>query len=476
MTKVVNPILDIQFDVSCDDVYLATKSGLNIAKQDTTLSIEPNSPLSNGIAHIHVTKEGSLWIGTGNFTGNGIMSFRNGVWDYYNRTTNPEFLANSVVNVNELNDGTITASTYGGGVYLIPPAPPGEAVTIENISSVNSPLIGTGGSGNFVITGDVFDDEFGNTWIVNWGNSGSGPLFVVRTPSGTFETLYNCAGSTRRVMYKTAIDFNGTKWVASAGTDVTFAGTEVAVGLAYYNEMSTLSDKSDDVCGMFTTNNSDLISNNQQALAFDKQGTLWVGTIGGVNRIINPSAVMNNGTPIFVNIRALANLNVREIVVDALDNKWLATASGLFVVDPDGENVLQTITMDNSPLPTNNLYALAYDENSGKMYIGTDKGLYSVQTNAVKPIAVYDMKVYPQPFDTKRNRLLTIDGLVENSDLRIVTVNGELVKSLKVNSRKMTWDGKNERGEDASPGVYLLYAVSSTNESTQVVKFAIVNK
>jgi flagellar hook assembly protein FlgD len=110
------------------------------------------------------------------------------------------------------------------------------------------------------------------------------------------------------------------------------------------------------------------------------------------------------------------------------------------------------------------------------MYVGTDKGLYSVQTNAVKPIAEYDMKVYPQPFDTKKNKLMTIEGLAENSDLRIVTVNGELVRKMKVNSRTTTWDGKNERGEATSPGVYLLYAVSSTNESTQVIKFAIVNK
>lgn len=473
LANVVDPINDIQFDENSDDVYLGTKSGLKIAKQDTILTIEPNSPLSNGIAYIHVTKDGSLWIGTGNFTGNGVMSFRNGLWDYYNRSTNPEFEANSVVNVNELKNGTITASTYGGGLYLIPP---GDDTTIENINASNSPLIGTGGSGNFVITGDVFEDDLGNMWIVNWGNSGTGPLFVIRTPSGSYETLFNCAGSSRRVLYKTAIDFNGTKWVSSAGTDVTFSGTEVAVGLAYYNEMRTLSDKSDDICGMFTTNNSDINSNNSQALAFDKQGTLWIGSISGVNRVINPTAVMNNGTPIFVNIRSLANLNVREIVIDALDNKWIATASGLIVVDPDGENVLHTITMDNSPLPTNNLMALAYDENSGKMYIGTDKGLYSVQTNAVKPIAEYNLKVYPQPFDTKKNRLMTIEGLTENSDLRIVTVNGELVRSLKVNSRKTTWDGKNERGEDASPGVYLLYAVSSTTESTQVVKFAIVNK
>ncbi|MCB0701197.1 MAG: hypothetical protein KDC55_00685 [Ignavibacteriae bacterium] len=473
LIKISEQINDIQFDSNNDNIYLATKSGLKASLQDTIMTIEPNSPLSNGIAHIHISDDGSLWIGTGNFTGNGVMSFKNGEWDYYNRSTNPEFLANSVINVNELKDGTITASTYGGGLYLIPP---GENKYIQNIGAENSPLVGTGGSGNFVITGDVFDDEFGNMWIVNWGNSGSGPLFVIRTPSGNYETLYNCAGSTRRVLYKTAIDFNGTKWVASAGTDVTFSGTEVAVGLAYYNEMRTLTDNSDDVCGMFTVNNSDIISNNQQALAFDKQGTLWLGTIGGVNRIINPSAVMSNRTPIFVNVRSLANLNVREIVVDALDNKWIATASGLIVVDPDGENVLHTITTDNSPLPTNNLYALAYDENSGKIYVGTDKGLYSVQTNAIKPVNEFNVKVYPQPFDTRKNKVLTIEGLAENSDLRIVTVNGELVRSLKVNSRKTTWDGKNERGEDASPGVYLLYAVSSTNESTQVVKFAIVNK
>lgn len=471
-------INNFQFDINNDDIYLASVAGAKIVKADTTITIKPNTPSTNGFADIFIAKDGTLWAGTGRLGSNGIrnsglMSFKNGIWNNYNRLNVPNFQVNTIIRVNGLADGTITASTYGGGVYMLNPDAPND---IQVLNTENSAIAPIGSSGDFAIIGDVYEDERGNDWIVNWGNSGTGPLFVVRTPSGTYETLFNCGGSSKRTYFKMAVDFLGTKWVGSSGPDVKLFGTEQPVGLAYYNEMGTLSDKSDDVCGLLTISNSELTSNAQTALAFDKQGSLWLGSLGGVNRIINPTAVMNNGTPIVINVRAMANQNVREIVIDALDNKWIATAEGLFVLDPDGENLLFTINTDNSPLPTNSLLSLEYDENTGKMYIGTEKGMYSVQTSAVKPLQSYSIRVYPQPYDTKKSTPMTIDGLAENSDLRIVTVNGELVRTIKVNSRTTIWDGRTENGDKASPGVYLLYAVSSTNESTEVVKFAIVNK
>lgn len=470
-------INNIQFDNSSDDIFIASVAGVQISKTDTTISISPNTPISNGFADIYIDKDGTLWAGTGRVGSSadrnrGLMSLKDGQWSHFNRLNTPDFIVNTIVKVNGLSDGTITSSTYGGGIYFLHPDRPEE---IELLNSKNSSLETISGSGSFTIIGDVFEDERGNVWMVNWGNSGTGPLFVVRTPSGTYETLFNCGGSNKRTYFKTAIDFTGTKWVGSSGTDVKLMSSEVSVGLAYYNEMGTLSDKSDDVCGLLTVNNSDLNSNLQTAVTFDKQGTLWLGSEGGVNRIINPTTVMNNGTPIIINVRALANQNVREIIVDALDNKWIATADGLYVIDPDGEEILFSINTENSPLPTNSLYTLEYDENSGKVYIGTEKGMYSVQTSAVKPLPSYSLKVYPQPYDATKSDRLTIEGLAENSDLRIVTVDGELVRSIKVNSRTTTWDGRNENGEKASTGVYLLYAVSSTNESTEVLKFAIIN-
>lgn len=473
ITKTENFINNFRFDKNSSDIYIATNAGVKIVRQDTTINIEPNTPLSNGIADIHVSENGDVWVGTGRITNKGIMSFIDGEWAYYNSKNYPDFLANTVIRVNELKDGTIAASTYGGGLYLLKRQ---DSTTITNINTTNSPLIATDGAGKFTITGDVFEDFEGNMWIVDWGNFGNGPLFVVRKSDGGFETLYNCKGSNKRTLYKMALDFNGTKWVGSSGPDVSFYGSEKPVGLAYYNEMGTLSDKSDDICGMLTTSNSDMTNNYQTAVAFDKQGTLWLGSISGVNRVINPSAVMNGNTPIIINIRSMDNQSVREIVVDALDNKWIATANGLFVLDPDGEKVLYNINTDNSPLPTNILLSLEYDKNSGKMYIGTDKGMYSVQTSAVKPLPEYNLQVYPQPFDPNKDNFLTIDGLAENSDLRIVTIDGELVRKIKVNSRTTNWDGRNEQGAKVSTGVYLLYAVSSTNESTEVIKIAVINK
>lgn len=475
LVKSTNEVINnLQFDDINSDIYIASKSGVKIVKQDTTISLEPNSPLTNGFADIHVSENGSIWVGTGRITNKGIMSYIDGKWSSYSKENYPEIKSNTVVRINELKDGTIAGSTYGDGLILLKKQ---EDTTISMIDANNSPLIGyNGGESKFVIPGDVFEDDQNNIWIVNWGAFETGPLFVIKQPNGNYETLYNCAGSNKRTMFKLTQDFNGTKWIGSSSPDVSFFGSVKPVGLAYYNEMGTISDKSDDICGMLTTSNSDLTSDYQTALVFDKQGTLWLGSVSGVSRVINPSAVLNNSKPIIINVRSMANQNVREIVVDALDNKWIATANGLFVLDPDGEKILYNINTENSPLPTNILLSLEYDENSGKVYIGTDKGMYSVQTSAVKPLPEYHLKVYPQPFDPKMNKPLIIEGLAENSDIRIVTIDGELVRKIKVNSRVTSWDGLNERGEKVSPGVYLLYAVSSTSESTGVIKIAVVNK
>lgn len=476
--KIDEFVNSVEFDDTSDKIYIGSTSGIQILDGESQETIRPNSPITNGFADIFVDSKGTLWAGTGRVGSNEIrnralMYLEDGEWGYYNRTDYPVFDENRVIRINELNNGDITASTFGGGMYIFPNE---ERDNISSINFDNSPLETITGSGSFTITGDTYEDEQGNLWIVNWGNSGNGPLFVVRTPTGGYETIFHCLGSQRRTTFKMEVDLNRTKWVGSSGADVKLFGAELPIGLTYYNDRGTLSDKSDDICGLLTTNNSDLISNTQTALAMDKQGTLWVGTVGGVNRIVNPSAVFNNSTPIIVNVRPMANQNVREIVVDATDNKWVATAEGLFVLDPEGEDVIRTINKDNSPLPTNELYSLEYDENTGKIYIGTDQGMYSLQTSAVKPVESFDVKVFPQPFDNQKDDVLTIEGLAENSDIRIVTVNGELVKKKKVNSRITTWDGRNEFGQKVSPGVYLLYAVSETKDDSQVVKVAIVNK
>jgi len=477
--KIDEVINSIVFDDLSADIYVGTSAGVQIIGEEAEpRTIRPNSPVTNGFADIFVDSKGVVWAGTGRVGSNelrnrALMYFEDGEWGYYNRLTDPNFVANRVIRINELNNGDITASTFGGGIYFFPAD---DRSNMININELNSPLLAIGGDGNFVITGDTYEDSQGNVWIVNWGNSGSGPLFAVRTPTGGWETIYHCAGSTRRSAFKMEVDLNGTKWVGSSGPDVKLYGSETPIGLTYYNDRMTLGDKTDDICGLLTTNNSDLSSNTQSAIALDKQGTLWIGTVSGLNRLINPSAVLGNSTPIIVNVRAMSNQNIREIVIDALDNKWIATADGLFVLDPEGEEVLMTFNKDNSPLPTNELYSLEYDENSGKIYIGTDQGMYSLQTSAVKPIESYSVKTYPQPFDNQRDDLLTIEGLAENSDIRIVTINGELVRKIKVNSRVATWDGRNKNGQKASPGVYLLYAVSETKDDSQVVKIAIVNK
>lgn len=447
-------------------LVINTSAGSFVFEGENEISkLIPNSPISNSFIDVFIDSQNRIWCGTGPITSRGLMLYE-GDWKNFN-TNNSNVTSNSFIRTNELEDGTIALSTFGGGVHYF------EADTFRIINSDNSPLVGSDG-GTFVITGDIHQDRNGYQWIVNWGNLGQGPLFVVRRPDGTFFSIDNCEGRSRRTYFKMAVDVNGTKWIgSSAANAIGFAG-ERAWGLNYYNDRNTPEDLSDDICGNITVSgNSGLGSDYQTALALDKQGTIWLGSNNGASRIINPSSVLFNSNTLIANVRPLVGQNIRSIVVDALDNKWIGTSNGVFVLDPEGTDIITRITTENSPLPTNDVYSLAYNENSGKVYIGTEQGLFSVTTSAIKPLPTFDLKVYPQPFNPDMDDFMTIEGLSENTDIRIVTVDGELVKKMKVQSRVATWDGTNEFGSKVSPGVYLLYSVSETNNETSVIKFAV---
>jgi hypothetical protein len=175
-------------------------------------------------------------------------------------------------------------------------------------------------------------------------------------------------------------------------------------------------------------------------------------------------------------VKALKDANIRQIMVDALDNKWIATPKGVYVLSPDGAEVITTYTQENSPLPTNDVYSLATNVNTGEIYIGTTKGLFAATSLSIKPVDDYNLVCYPQPFKPAKDNLIVIDGLTENSDVKIITEGGEFVRSFQTIGRTVTWDGKNESGNPSPTGVYLVIATSKNTGSSAVTKVALIRE
>ena len=66
---------------------------------------------------------------------------------------------------------------------------------------------------------------------------------------------------------------------------------------------------------------------------------------------------------------------------------------------------------------------------------------------------------------------MIVDGLPFNSSMKILTLDGMVIRDVKssglpVDGDQLKWDGKNNSGEYVASGVYLLSIIGSNGENT----------
>ncbi len=260
------------------------------------------------------------------------------------------------------------------------------------------------------------------------------------------------------------IDRNGTKWFSLSGE-----------GLFYFNENGTFGDESDDIWGRFTEADG-LNDNAITALAIDNRDDIWIGTPLGVNFIFDP----NNGDSRIQNLfSSIQQQSITCIAVDAINQKWFGTNQGVFLMSSDAITLIDNFTISNSPIPSNIITSIASDGNSGKVYIGTDAGLSSVITTSLQPESSFsELFIYPNPFVVgNANDNLVIEGLVRNSQIKILTISGKLVNELSTPGGGITqWNGKDSEGKTLPSGIYLIVAYDEEANNVTTAKVAIIKK
>lgn len=440
-----------------------------IDNEGNSTQIIPNSPASNGFNDIDIDTDGNLWIAADNYgtgIGKGIMKFDGEEWINFTFPEYNNLKSNAYYWVSVLNDGRIAASNFGSGLAIISPLV--NDIDIQIYNEKNSVLTGFQGDA-FVVPGENRVDNNGVLWVVNYAETGSGPVLAAFTPDGQSYGFQNGFNPNNRIFNPLAIDLQGTKWLGG------YRG--VGRGVLHYNENNTFDDYSDDIYGFYTaSSNSGLTSNDNTSIEVDKLGLVWIGSLIGLSVVINPSAVFSNSQLVFREINIMGNERINDIMIDALNNKWIATEKGVWVLNEDATELIGIINQDNSPLPTNSILSLATNENTGEIYFGTSKGLYSAESFYVKPLESFDLNCYPQPFDPSIDDFMVIEGLASGAVVRILTTNGQLVQSITTESRKTTWDGRDKHGNIVESGIYLVVTASSVNEASSVQKIAVVNK
>ncbi|MBU0560778.1 MAG: hypothetical protein KKD86_04225 [Bacteroidetes bacterium] len=441
--------------------YISSTHGLIKLENGIPEIIIPNGPETNSFQNLAVDTDGNLWVASGrDVYGQGFFKFDGSNWTNYNLNTMPELPSNAYHNVNASPSDNVYFSNWGGGFTRLKDG------VFQTFNASNTNMAGMAGFPFFVVIYDVVEDSKGNAWIMNH-IAGDSKIVSVLTPDSAWyhyafgSPLSPSAYETERMV----IDQYDTKWfVVSTGSR----------GLYYFNENGTLNNLNDDDWGLVRPVdglNSDIIT----AMAVDKRGELWVGTSLGMNIIPNTTSPKSSITSIF----GLRQQTITAVIVDPLNQKWVGTKQGVFVMSPDGTRLIAQYDSKNSPLPVDDIKSIAIDEKSGTVYIGTDQGGASVTTAFINPDKDFkNLFVYPNPFlvGEGENRL-SIDGLIADSYLKILSVSGALVRDIvTLGGRVAFWDGRDSNNNLVASGIYIIVAYDEEANNVASTKVAVIRK
>lgn len=224
------------------------------------------------------------------------------------------------------------------------------------------------------------------------------------------------------------------------------------------------------------------------SIAQDKNGAVWVGTDIGPFLFNNLSKVYDAGyTCSRVKIpRAdstnladylLVNEKIKAIAIDGANRKWLGTeTSGVYLMSANGQQTIQHFTTSNSPLLSDNILSIAINPVTGEVFFGTDQGLISYQSDASDAGDTFgNVYAYPNPVRQGFTGVITITGLVENTQVKITDINGNLVCETVSNGSLATWNGKDVHGRKVNTGIYLAICANADGTQSTITKILVIN-
>ena len=142
----------------------------------------------------------------------------------------------------------------------------------------------------------------------------------------------------------------------------------------------------------------------------------------------------------------------------------------------DGLEQIRNFNVFNSPLLSDNIIDICVDGVSGEVFFGTDKGIISYKGEAISGSTLFDnVVVYPNPVRETYDGPVAIKGLLEQTNVKIQDMGGNLVFETESLGGQALWDGTNFRGERVATGVYLIFLSSPDGSLTHVTKLLFIH-
>lgn len=510
--KVVNnlgTITDAEFDSKNSTYYFAAATlGVISYKQNGTSTptinyYKPKGPAVNSPWDMTFAGKklfvvpGGRWAAQYNREGD-VMMYEDGVWTNIYAKSIQDFTKHSVtdlmnVAVDPTDNKHFFVTSYGTGLYEF------KDNSIYNwynhLNSTLGTVVPTNPYNYIRLDGAVFDKQ-GNLFVVNMLD-GKYVCIKIHLPDNTWKELSYLFPNITQLVIPTlgkmiiSTQNPNQKWIPSV---------RFTPGLCIYDDNGTVTDQSDDKSVFKTSFNYTEIDNNNltklvsiypnsvYTIAQDKNGVIWVGTDMGPFLFDNLTKIFdadytcsrvkiprNDSTNLADYL--LVNEKIKAIAIDGANRKWLGTeSSGVYLMSENGQQTIQHFTISNSPLLSNDILSIAINPVTGEVFFGTDQGLVSYQSDAGEAGTTFgNVYVYPNPVRQGYTGLITITGLVENTQVKITDINGNLVCETVSNGSLATWDGKDVHGRKVNTGIYLAICANADGTQSAITKILVIN-
>ena len=447
-------------------------------------AVIPEGPFEDQFVDLTIDVHGNLWAGGIGVQRSGFYRLApDGQWTSFSSRFFEELAGmDRFTRVSADEIGNAWVASENGGVVQV--TPEDELIVYDEN---NSSLLPTP-EGN-LIAGGADAESDGTVWVSTRGSSR--PLHV-RTTDGAWTALPPLLGqgltSAATAYGRIYVDAFDQKWIVIRNE----RNFNQKRGLVILDTGSTPDDPSDDVFRFLDQKGSagrGLPSPAVTAIAEDRSGLVWLGTESGLAFLLNTGIVAQDETSVpswptwadrsrgtFV----LFGLHINDIAVDPANRLWVATDEGAWHIEAAAEggyDLVEQFTTDNSPLFSNVILAVEVDDRTGRIYFATDRGLISFEGEAIAPAEkAGDLFVYPNPvvLSGEAEPDIFIEGLVEETEVRILAPHGEVVARLTVRGGRVRWDGRDLSGRFVPSGVYIVAAVGQNEEGTAYGKIAVV--
>ncbi len=438
------------------------KNGLVNNFEQTWQGIFPSGPANNNVAQLFTTPNRIFALPAAKNENNEPLNksaqfslYKNNQWETYNEEQLPPVEDLSAVAYDPINNLTWLAS-YGDGLLQWDD---------NNFQQINNQTPGS------PLT--IFNE--GEIWISDLAMGNQEDLWI---------SIYDAIPP----LHKIVVDGSGESYLPGSRANfakkiIRYGNGDIWMAIAGQNGGGIFVYNPDNQQSRILTNgvgNGGLPGNIVNDIKLDRDGFIWIGTNEGVAYFPNPFLALANQpidaiTPIFNQRRLLSSEVITALAIDAGNRKWIGTNNGIWLFGPGGEELFYNFNTENSPLLSNVILDIEVLDETGEVFVATSEGTISFRSTATESRGNYEsVKIFPNPVSADFQGLVAIEGLVNNTVVKITTISGQLIKEVNSFGGMATWDVTDYNNRRVSTGIYLVMIADEDGEQDMVGKIAVV--